>query len=353
MMDLSVDWPRAHGAVLGRAKIKSEIDDFIVDEQLGFTADGEGEHLLLQVEKVAMTTLDLLAALAQRCQVAPQDIGYAGMKDRWGRTRQWISLHLPGRDAPDDLDGETWRVLQRHRHGRKLPRGCHRANRFQIRLRACDIEETALRERLDRIARDGVPNYFGEQRFGWQRNNLVAAQAALGRWQRQTSRRLSRREAMLLSALRSAWFNSVLAARVTDASWDRCLAGDVLMLDGRQSFFRPKEIDAEILRRLSELDVHPTGPLPGRGKVVVDEDVLALESACLADDSAAIAVVARLVEHDRRALRMRVRDLHLQRLDEDWCLHFELGRGSYATTVLREIATVIEDRHDADEGGES
>ncbi len=353
MINLAVDWCRAHGAVLGHAKIKSEIDDFIVDEQLGFAADGQGEHLLLQVEKVAMTTLDLLAALAQRCQVAPQDIGYAGMKDRWGRTRQWISLHLPGREAPADLDGETWCVLQRHRHGRKLPRGCHRANRFQIRLRDCDIDEAALRQRLDHLARYGVPNYFGEQRFGWQRNNLVAAQAALGRWQKQKSRRLSRREAMLLSSLRSAWFNTVLSARVADQTWDRCLAGDVLMLDGRQSFFRPGELDVEILRRLAELDLHTTGPLPGRGKVAVTQEVLALESSCLADETDAIAVVSRLVEHDRRALRMRIHDLQLQRQEDDWCLHFELGRGSYATAVLREIATVTEDRHDADEGGES
>ncbi len=352
-MNIHARWQRAHGPSLGQARLKVEIDDFIVDEDLGFAPDGEGEHLLIQVEKTGMSSFALIDALAQRCQVPVQSIGYAGLKDRWARTRQWLSIHLPGRDAPEELDGEGWRVLARHRHLRKLPRGSHRANRFRIRLRDVDLDELQLQARLQSLRDLGVPNYFGEQRFGRERQNIELGLAMLGRWQRLRTRRLPRREAMWLSALRSAWFNKVLSARVAQGSWNQCLDGDVLMLDGRQSFFHPQAEDAAIVARLAALDVHPSGPLPGRGKPVVNAQVAALEAAVLAEDSEAIAVVAQLLEHDRRALRLRVQNLQHERCGDDLCLSFELGRGAYATVVLQEIVDLVEgDHHGQEEGGE-
>ena len=117
---------------------RAQPEDFIVDEQLDFTPEAHGEHLWLRLEKRNQTTLDMVKQLSRLCGVTPRDIGYSGMKDRVAVARQWLSVHLPGRDAPADLSaslaalGVT--VLEQARHPRKLKRGVHRTNHFTLRL---------------------------------------------------------------------------------------------------------------------------------------------------------------------------------------------------------------------------
>lgn len=325
------------------AALKHRPEDFVVEEDCAIERSGEGEHLWCEIEKRDLSTQDAVQRLSRAAGVHPRDIGYAGLKDRHAVTRQWISLKWPVRsDAPDFAGIEGLTVLRCERHSRKLKRGAHRGNRFTIRLRGLDGDDGDLDADLARVAREGVPNYFGAQRFGRDGRNLALAHKLFA------GARLSRnRRGFALSAARSLVFNAVLDARVRDASWNRLIEGEAVMLDGSHSMFALADTaeDAQSLqRRLDTFDIHPSGPLPGRG----DADVLAgaahaLEDRVQADYADLIAGLERCgVDAARRALRLPVRDLEWRREADDLVLSFWLPPGAFATTVLREIVTTAD-----------
>jgi len=154
----------------------------------------------------------------------------------------------------------------------------------------------------------------------------------------------------VLSAARSQLFNLVLAERVQRDDWARILPGEAVMLDGRRSFFCATHIDAELLARLREMDVHPSGPLPGRGESPATADALAVEESVLGAHATLIALLAQEhLAHERRSLRLPVRELSWQLHDTELLLRFTLPRGAFATAVLHEL---IGDAWDATEGSE-
>ena len=149
---------------------------------------------------------------------------------------------------------------------------------------------------------------------------------------------------MLLSAARSALFNRVLDARVADGSWNRALDGEVWMLDGSRSVFGPEPFDDALAARLAAFDIHPTGPLWGRGELRTTGAARAIETDALSEP-----VLVRLREgleaaglkQERRALRLRPDDLAWEWLGDDVLqLTFALPPGAYATTVLAELGDV-------------
>ncbi|HUD43308.1 MAG TPA: tRNA pseudouridine(13) synthase TruD [Dokdonella sp.] len=328
--------PYAHGGPLLRGLLRAEPADFIVEELLGFEPAGAGEHVFVQIEKVQANTDWVAQKLGAFAGVAAVGVGYAGLKDRHAVTRQWISLHLPGRADPDWAAFEVpgVRVLQALRHDRKLKRGAHRGNRFRIRLRAVGGEVDAVAMRLAAIAADGVPNYFGEQRFGRDGDNLVLARQLFA------GQRLPRHlRGHALSAARSLLFNRVLAARVDAGSWNQALAGEVWMLDGSHAIFGPLPFDETLAARLAARDIHPTGPMWGRGALRSEDAVRALEAAvAAAEPELAEGLVGAGLDQERRALRLGVADLNWEWEDETTLtLAFALESGAYATTVLREL----------------
>lgn len=345
--------PRAHGAPVLHARMRSVPEDFFVEELPAFEPSGAGEHLLLTVEKRGMNTAFVARHLAQWAQVPESAVGYAGLKDRHALTRQRFSVQIPGRAAPDVASleisggdtGESLRVLEQHRHARKLPRGALAGNRFVLRLRDVEGDRDAIAQRLQAIAAQGVPNYFGEQRFGRGGDNIARAlEMFRGRRVRREQR------SVLLSAARSALFNRVLAARVADGSWDHGLEGEVWMLDGSRSVFGPQPLDAELERRLAAFDIHPTGPLWGRGALRSEAAAAQLELAAL-DDATAAALRAGLeaagLAQERRALRLRPAGLDWKWSAADVLeLRFELPPGTYATAVLAELGPMTAATHD-------
>ncbi len=170
---------RAHGAPVLAARIRSTPADFFVEELPGFEPSGAGEHLLLTVEKRGMNTAFAAKRIAEWAGVAESAIGYAGMKDRHAVTRQRFSVWIPKKVAPalDALQSDELRVLEHAWHSRKLPRGALAGNRFVLALRDVAGEPAAIEARLRAIAADGVPNYFGEQRFGRGGGNVQQALA--------------------------------------------------------------------------------------------------------------------------------------------------------------------------------
>jgi tRNA pseudouridine13 synthase len=337
--------PLAFGdAVLG-ARIRTAPEDFFVEELPGFEPAGEGEHLLLTVEKRGMNTGFVARELARWAGVAEHAVGFAGQKDRHAVTVQRFSVQLPGREAPDLalLERDGLRVLAQARHRRKLPRGALAGNRFVLVLREVSGARDAIEARMAQIAAQGVPNAFGEQRFGHGGGNVGKALAMFAQGARGA--RMGREQrAMLLSAARSALFNRVLDARVADGSWNRGMEGEVWMLAGSRSVFGPEPWNEALAQRLEGFDIHPSGPLWGRGGLRSEGDCRALELLALEDrDSLALrdGLERAGLEQERRALRVQAGGLAWEWLDASSLrLAFALPPGSYATAVLAQLGAI-------------
>ena len=346
--------PRAYGDAVLAARFRATPEDFVVEELPAFAPSGEGEHLLLEIEKRGMNTAFAARALAAWAGIPEMGVGYAGMKDRHAVTRQRVSLHLPRRVAPDlaALEVEGLRVLSQAWHSRKLPRGALAGNRFALVLRDVRAAHAAegdgegeggaadrnrVEARLRAIADGGVANYFGEQRFGRDGGNVAAARRLFA------GARVKREQrSIYLSAARSEVFNAVLGARIAAGDWNRGRDGDVWMLEGTHSVFGPMPLDDDLRARCAAQDIHPTGPMWGRGELRSDDAARELEAAAVvpfADLRAGLE--AADMKQERRALRVRVRDLAW-----DWHggdaleLRFVLPPGAYATELLAELGDV-------------
>lgn len=331
--------PRAYGDSVLRARFRSVPEDFVVEELPGFEPSGEGEHLLLEIEKRGMNTAFVAKLLARWADIAEMGVGYAGLKDRHAVTRQRFSVHLPKRIAPDlaALASDDLRVLSATWHSRKLPRGALAGNRFDLLLRDVRGDTDAIASRLQAIRAGGVPNYFGEQRFGHGHDNI---EQALRLFAGARVRREQR--SIYLSAARSHLFNAVLAARISAGDWQGGREGEVWMLDGSQSVFGPEPMTDALAQRCAAQDIHATGPLWGRGELRSQGAVLALEQAALAPFTVIReGLEAAGLKQERRALRVPVQALEWQWPAPDQLrLSFQLPPGSYATEVLAELGEV-------------
>lgn len=333
------DWARVWGPPLIAARIRASAADFVVTEELAIDFSDDGEHDWLNVEKINANTQWVAERLADHAGVAARDVGFAGLKDRHAVTRQWFSVR---RATSTGTDWQSFavagvRVLAQKQHRRKLRRGAHERNRFRIALRADHIESErdALDRRLATIGARGVPNYFGEQRFGRGGANLELCRAVF------TGRRVSRaKRSLALSAARSLIFNDILAARVADGTWNTLLPGECVNLDGSASVFSMDAVTSELAGRCAEMDVHPSGTLWGLSAPRSTGSVAALEQQVAATHAALVAGLAKArVEASSRPLRLRVQDFNWEFADGALWLEFALGPGSYATAVLRELAT--------------
>lgn len=286
--------------------IKATPEDFLVDEQLAFEPDGEGEHLFVRLEKRGIGTPELARLLADAHGIDQLDVGYAGMKDTRAVARQWFSLRGVAAldDGIDALDGV--RVLEVSRHRQKLRRGQVGSNAFSLRLR--NPGQGDVTRALQGLAAEGAPNYFGAQRFG--RDNLSRAAAWLRRRRRA---RLSRfKQGLYLSVLRSFLFNEVLAARVRAGCWCERLDGDIT--------------DAAGL---------PTGPLWGRGRSASAGPAAELEQQALSPYRTLLEGLEHAgLTQARRGLAMRPLGLCWHHEDADLRVAFTLGPGEYATSLL-------------------
>jgi len=328
------DWERLAGPVTASARLRHEPGDFRVDEVLGFEPSGDGQHDFLRIEKTLLDTDRVARIIARFAGVPRRAVSYSGLKDRRAITRQWFSVEVPARDRPDwrALDADGLVVLEVAQNRRKLRRGAHRENAFELVLRDVDDPEGNLPAALETVLRRGFPNYFGEQRFGRGGGNIPLAQAMFG------GRRLRRAErSIAISAARSLIFNDILSSRVADGSWDRVVAGDVANLDGSGSLFDVDGVDDKLRERCRRFDIHPTGSLwgrgaPGTGGRVGEQELLAAERY-----PGLKAGLERTADEGRRALRARAVGFTWEWTGRDLRLCFRLTRGAYATSLVREL----------------
>lgn len=335
---------------------RAEFEDFNVDEVLGFSFSGEGEHLCLHIEKQGENTRWVAKLLAEYFEVDEMAIGYCGLKDRRAITRQWFSIHLPNNPDVtlpnvDDVDAlgskaQKYQVLESCRHHKKLRRGMHQANSFVIKLRQVQGDREALEGRLKQISEQGVPNYFGEQRFGIDGGNLPEANSLL-RTQYGADRirdsnkkrgsgkkggrgkRGSPRGGIYLSAARSYLFNLVLAEHVKQGSWSDPIHGKVVEGDAVENTIE---------------SIMATGPMWGRGRSNAPETVCEFEKLVLSDwQDWTNAMEFSGLQQERRSLVLNPERFSWKWLPSakdsatDLELSFSLSSGCFATSVLREL----------------
>jgi tRNA pseudouridine synthase, TruD family len=332
--------PWAYGVPPLEARLRSAAEDFVVEEILGYDAEGAGEHALLWVEKRGANTDWVARELAKFAGVSQVAVGYAGMKDRHAVTCQAFSVQLAGKPDPDwsAFPHAEVKVLAATRHSRKLKRGALRGNRFVLVLREVKGDREAAERVLAQIAARGVPNYYGEQRFGREGGNVAQARAMFA------GRRVERdKRSFLLSAARSQIFNSVLAARVERAVWDSPLDGEIWSLAGSRSWFGPEPFSEALAERLARADIHPSGPLWGQGEPPTQGEAGALEREIgAANGDLAAGLASARMDQERRPLRLMPKDLKWRWLDDAALeLSFELPAGAYATVVVRELASSL------------
>lgn len=345
------------------ACFKSSVEDFMVQEKLPFDLSGEGEHTWLHIRKSGCNTDWVARKLADLAGVRLRCVGYAGLKDRHGLTSQWFSVHLPGKDDPDwsllesyssDSEAgltnspEQLEILEIKRHSRKLRRGALKENRFYIRLRSlkhinrlADKLLQAIDKRCQLIAGSGVPNYFGEQRFGRGMGNLASAIELFSHREVRIPRH---KKSIYLSAARSWIFNRILSQRVTEGLWNQRIAGDVFMLDGKTACFQ--DDDSSVLNeRLDKGEIHPTAVLWGTGDSMTMGAAAELESDIInACPVFRDGLQEFKVQQMRRALRVIPGEMVWSYKDAIFSLEFTLPAGSYATMVLRELFELEEFR---------
>ena len=330
------DWPYYLGAPTASGLIRSCPEDFVVEEIPRVSPEGEGYHLWLWVEKRSANTDWVAKELARVVDCPSRDVGYAGLKDRHAVTRQWFSV--PTSDvAQENLENaeiEGVKILECHQHTRKLKRGTLNGNHFHLTIRDFKGDSEQTLHRLEQIRSNGVPNYFGPQRFGHQGRNVEQGFNLLKRRARLNRNKRS----IYLSALRSLLFNQVLAERVRRGNWNVIIDGELAMLDGTHSVFPCENPDAEIEDRCKRLDIHPTGPMPGEKGTQPMADAAELEQSVVQNWPELLEVLTgQRVQASRRALRLYPADLEWGFEDDTLELSFILPPGTYATTVLREV----------------
>ncbi|MFO1437423.1 MAG: tRNA pseudouridine(13) synthase TruD [Verrucomicrobiaceae bacterium] len=334
-----------HGGPLGSARFKSCPEDFVVEELLGFEPSGVGEHCLVWVEKRDLDSNSAGARLADALGLRRRLVSHCGLKDRHAVTRQWFSLHMPGQPSPEPaaLESEGLRVLRITRNTRKLRRGIHFGNRFTIRLREPSFDLTAAQQRWQKIADEGVPNFFGDQRFGHEGRNVEKA-LAMFRGEFTPGDRLLR--GLLLSSVRSFLFNAVLEERMLRGFWNQALPGEVYGFPDNGTILLINNQRGDEPQRFAEGKLELTAPLWGCGELHTSDAVRALEqevASRFAEHTAGLEAAG--LRQERRVMRLRpIHPALIALPDGDLQLTFDLPRGTYATTILRELALLEESR---------
>lgn len=321
--------PPKHTAVL-----KAEYADFVVKEHLGYDMSGEGEFVALKVRKTNANTLFVGEKLAQFCGISPRNMGYAGLKDRHAITEQWFCLQMPGKATPDfsQFQLEGVEILEITRHNRKIRVGSLAGNFFEILLR--EVEESEeLKVRLKNLEILGFPNYFTEQRFGRDGQNLSEAM----RWAAGEIKVKDRKKrSFYLSAARSEIFNLVLSNRIEMGLARQVMPNDILQLNGSHSWFTADQQQdlAGLQQRLEQGDILLTAPLIGEKNPSANE----LENQIVASHSALQQLMQQeRMNSARRPMIMQAQHFSWQFIPEGLKLHFYLPAGSYATALVREL----------------
>jgi tRNA pseudouridine13 synthase len=342
------------------ATIKTRDEDFVVDEVPAYEPSGEGDHTYIRIEKQGLTTMRAVRDLARALGVKPRDVGYAGIKDAHGVTRQTLSIEHCDPDRVRALDLPRMTILGVDRHRNKLRTGHLKGNRFTLRLRNTEPERIdEVREALTTLEQHGAPNYYGPQRFGERGDNWEVGRALLlgdreaaagliwgspppdsfeDRLERMDRRMLG----LYVSAFQSYLFNEVVASRVD--ALGVLVDGDLAWKHENGAVFRVDESAVE-QPRADRFEISPTGPMFGHKMTRPTARAAELEDGLLEREGMALSDLPRSGPlkciGGRRPLRLKLNDGAAEAGNDEHGpfieLRFTLPPGGYATTLLREI----------------
>jgi tRNA pseudouridine13 synthase len=328
-------------------RIKSVPEDFEVEEIPAYEPQGSGDFLYLWIEKRDMGAEYFARQVARRLDIPTGEVGTAGLKDRRAVTRQMVSVPARVEERLPQLDGDGIRVLRASKHGNKLRPGHLHGNRFRILIRD---PSTALVEvmppLLERLSQQGVPNFYGPQRFGRDAETwflglalLRGEKPPLSATGRVPNLRSPFLRKLALSAAQAGLFNHYLAQRMSDGLLHRVLLGDVMSKLPFGGLFVVQDLVRE-QERLETGETVPAGPIFGRKTFPAAAAAAARETDILAGfnlSSASFSGFGKLVQGTRRHNLVFVKDLTALTEADGLRLSFTLPAGSYATVLLREI----------------
>lgn len=350
--DFSVfTWPLLTADLPGIAgTLKTQPEDFEVEEIPAYPPCGEGEHLFLWIEKRGVSAEELTRFLSGTLDISPGDIGVAGLKDKQAVTRQFVSVPRRVESLLPSITDDRIRLLSSTPHRNKLRTGHLHGNHFRVLVR--NVETDALAKAIaiaDRVRLSGLPNYFGSQRFGNNGSTLSHGLSLLSetgassepsrktRDRHRSGRRFLHR--LALSAAQSWLFNQVLAERLRDGLLDRVLRGDVMQVCESGGLFVALDVAAE-QARFDARETVITGPIFGpKMKPTTDEPAVreqrVLDAAKLSPE--AFRRYGHLTEGTRRPMLVRPDGLQVSATPDGVLFEFTLPSGAYATVVLREF----------------
>lgn len=347
--------------------LRARNEDFFVQEIALYEPSDEGEHVMCEIQKVGLTTHEAISRIARQLKVKPGAIGYAGLKDKRGVTRQHLTISQTSPEAVARIQGDQLSVLWVARNRNKLRIGHLKANRFAIRLRNVDpLHVVRVRPILDRLIRSGLPNYFGEQRYGRHGLNDRLGFALMGndgdeliRLLRQDDDRQSKHvirifeetgsleramrgidrsiQSLWMSAAQSRVFDAVVADRID--ALGTLVKGDLAFLHDRGACFVVEDPTVE-QSRADRFEISPSGPMFGSRMTNPRDDALQIEQRIFSRFNLP-ADLSNGPKGERRPLRVKPEDCALSAgVDESGpfiAIAFTLPPGSFATTLMREV----------------
>ncbi len=335
------------GGIYG--KIKQAPEHFIVEEIPVYNPSGNGNHLYVNFTKKEMTTRDVEKKVGEIFNLGSKKIGTAGMKDKNAITTQTISLEFSEAELTDEKISEIKEKFESvikvkvnwlKQHKNKLRKGHLIGNKFTIIISDLDRKEkkSALRNTrkvIEKIASSGMPNFYGEQRFGVNSQNHVKGKEMILAKMRP---RLWL-ERFFIDSYQSYLFNLYLIKRIEKGFFDKLIAGDIAKKHDTGGIF---SVEAKNLRqdqkRFSSKQISFTGPIFGKKMSRPVGDSWELEKSILESEGMTLETLESLgISGTRRVGRIFLKDFSVKECEEGIVVEFELPKGCFATVVLREI----------------
>lgn len=325
--------------------LRTEPEDFIVQELPAYEPSGEGEHLILEITKRQITTQAIANELSRLLGCSQDAVGFAGMKDRQAVTTQRFSV--PANSDPAKLQecSASVKVLGLHRN--KIRKGHLAGNRFRIRVRQAHHDwPKRCQDISSLLCEKGFPNFYGPQRFGREGSNATIGEKAL-----KTGKLFGPkwRKWLMVSAIQSLLFNEYLCQRIDDGLFATAISGDVFGHLPRGGVFVSTSPAAE-QPRLDRFEISPMGPIYGYKMMPAQDQAALRESAVLAaHDLTLDAFRALKAEGSRRRLRLRPQNLSIETQEGDPVFCVDLPAGTYATVFLNEFMKIEECQGEEDD----
>ena len=351
--------------------MKFEPEDFIVEEVPLYEPSRSGTHTFFAIQKRSLTTYEAIHRIARELHVYHRSIGYAGLKDKHAITTQVLSVEKIPPEQILKLNIPQIQILWAERHSHKLRVGHLKANRFEITLRNTSPQTLSdVEKKMAQLTTEGIPNRYGEQRFGNKQNTHLIGKALLNKdWEKalgyvldtetaqytELAKRIKgmkeheslekvvacmphRKRRLYLSAYQAYLFNCILAKRLPNLG--KLLDGDIAIKHRNKAPFLVENAEIE-QPRADTFEISPSGPIFGYKMRQPTGTVLEMEQELLSAEGVkpeSFRKVAGVqLSGTRRPLRIQM-DVHqVHAVDNGVRLSFTLPAGSYATVVLEEL----------------